>query len=62
MVKFNPVAIEVPPEVTVYHFTCAVEEAINITLPLPQRAAFVRIGVAGIVFIEAITGMRELLQ
>ena len=54
----------VPPVGTVYHRYCpaAPPAAESVTAPVPQRAALVVVGAAGIVLMVAVTAVRVLSQ
>ena len=56
--KLAPVETLAPPVAPVYHIAVPVAQvAPNVTVPLPQIAAGLTVGVAGIGFIVAVTGV-----
>ena len=58
VVKLAPVAILTPPVAVAYHCaTPVVQVAPNIAVPVPQIVAGLTVGVAGIGFIVAVTGV-----
>ena len=56
--KGEPVAIEAPPLAAAYHFNVPVQpEAVNLTVPSPQRFLGPAVGAPGIAFTVAITSV-----
>jgi hypothetical protein len=62
VINVNPVSNKTPPFATSNQFTLEVEDAVNITAPVPHRTPSVRTGADGAEVMIACTATRELLH